>query len=34
MINNLIKILYFDKFIIFRDAFKMKTISHYLFKVI
>ena len=34
MINNFIKILYFDKFIVFRDTLKMKTISHYLFKVI
>ena len=34
MIDNFIKILYFDKFIAFRDAFKMKIISHYLFKII
>ena len=34
MIDNLIKILYFDKFIIFRDIFEMKTISHHLFKII
>ena len=34
MINNLIKTLCFDKFIIFRDAFKVKIISHYLFKII
>ena len=34
MINDLIKVLYFNKFVIFRDVFEMKTISHYLFKVI
>ena len=34
MINNLIKILCLDKFVIFRDIFKMKIISHYLFKII
>ena len=34
MVNNLIKILCFDKFVIFRDALKMKTISHHLFKII
>ena len=34
MIDDFIKILYFDKFIIFHDAFKMKTISHYSFKII
>ena len=34
MINDLIKTLYLDKFITFHDAFKMKIISHYLFKII
>ena len=34
MINDFIKTLYFDKFIIFRDVFKMKIISHYIFKII
>ena len=34
MINDFIKTLYFDKFIIFRDALKKETISHYLFKII
>ena len=34
MINNLIKTLYFDKFIVFRDVLKMKTILHHLFKII
>ena len=34
MINNLIKILYLDKFIIFRDIFEMKTILYHLFKII
>ena len=34
MINNLIEILCLDKFIIFRDALKMKIISHHSFKII
>ena len=34
MINDLIKTLYFDKFIIFRDALKVKAILYHLFKVI
>ena len=34
MIDDFIKILCFDKFIIFRDALKMKIISHYSFKII
>ena len=34
MIDNFIKVLYFDKFITFRDALKMKTILHHLFKII
>ena len=34
IIYNLIKTLYFDKFIIFRDALEMKTILYYLFKII
>ena len=34
MINDFIKTLYFDKFIAFRDALKMKTISYHLFKII
>ena len=34
MIDNLIKILCFDKFVIFRDALKVKAISHYSFKII
>ena len=34
MINNFIKVLYLDKFITFRDVFKMKTISYYSFKII
>ena len=34
MINDLIKILYFDKFITFRDVFKMEIILYYLFKII
>ena len=34
MINDLIKTLYFNKFIIFRDVFEMKTFLYYLFKII
>ena len=34
MIDDFIKALYLDKFIIFRDVFKMKTISYYSFKII
>ena len=34
MINNFIKTLYFDKFIVFRDAFKVKVILYYSLKVI
>ena len=34
MIDDLIKVLCLDKFIIFRDVFEMKVISHHLFKVI
>ena len=34
MINDFIKTLYFDKFIIFRDVFEMKIISYHLFKII
>ena len=34
MINELIKVLYFDKFIIFRDVLEVKAVSHYLFKII
>ena len=34
MIDDFIKTLYLDKFIVFRDVFKMKTISYYLFKII
>ena len=34
MINDFIKILYFDKFVIFRDILEMKTILHYSLKII
>ena len=34
IIDNLIKILYLDKFVAFRDALKVKIISHYSFKII
>ena len=34
MADSFIKTLYFDKFIIFRDVFKMKIILYYLFKII
>ena len=34
MINNLIKILYLDKFIAFRDIFKIKTILYHSLKAI
>ena len=34
IINNFIKVLCFEKFVIFRDVLKMKIISHYLFKII
>ena len=34
MIDDLIKILYFDKFIIFYDAFKVKTTLYYSLKII
>ena len=34
MINGFIKILYFDKFVIFRDAFKVKTILYHSLKII
>ena len=34
MIDDLIKILYLNNFIVFRDALKIKIISHYLFKII
>ena len=34
MINDLIKILCFDKFIVFRDALKMKITLYHLFKII
>ena len=34
MINNLIETLYLDKFIVFRNAFKIETILYYLFKII
>ena len=34
MINDLIKILYFDKFIIFRDALKVEIILYHSFKII
>ena len=34
MVNDFIKILYLDKFIVFRDALEMKTISHYSLKII
>ena len=34
MINDFIKTLYFDKFIIFRDILEMKIILHYSFKII
>ena len=34
MIDDFIKVLCFDKFIIFRDALEVETISHYSFKII
>ena len=33
MINDFIKTLYFDKFIVFRDALKMKAVLYHLFKI-
>ena len=34
MIDNFIKTLYLDKFIVFRDAFKVKAVLYYSFKII
>ena len=33
MANEFIKILYFDKFVTFRDIFKMKTILKHFIKI-
>ena len=33
MINKLIKILYLNRFVIFRDAFEMKIILKYFIKI-